>query len=77
MPHRTSPAMLNVPSESWNPVHLHVCPVCNKTHAVTPAYQSVAWGRQLCCSCVCEVERRRRVRKQHHDAFALRVQHKR
>jgi len=53
---------------------LHNCPVCGKAHEVTPARQSVAWGRQLSCSCACEVERRRRVRKQHHDAYALRVQ---
>jgi hypothetical protein len=51
---------------------IHICPVCGKALAVTPAHQSVAWGRQLCCSCACEVERRRRVRRQWHEAYARR-----
>lgn len=51
----------------------HVCPVCGKAHAVTSARQSVAWGRQLCCSCDCELERRRRVRRQLLDAYASRA----
>jgi hypothetical protein len=37
----------------------HICPVCGKSHAVTPARQSVAWGRRLTCSCAFELERRR------------------
>jgi hypothetical protein len=41
---------------------IHVCPICGKAHEVVPARQLVAWGRQLCCSCDCELERRRRVR---------------
>ena len=53
---------------------LHVCPVCGKTHAVTPARQSLAWGRQLSCCCACEGERRRRVRRQLLDVHALRAQ---
>jgi hypothetical protein len=52
---------------------LHICPVCGKPHTVTEARQSVAWGRQLTCSCACEVERRRRVRKQLVDIRAPRA----
>lgn len=52
---------------------LHVCPVCGKTHAVNPARHSVAWGRQLTCSCGCESERRRRIRKQLLEAYSLRA----
>jgi hypothetical protein len=51
----------------------HVCPVCGKMHAVNPARHSVSWGRQLTCSCVCEAERRRRVRKQLLGAYSMRA----
>lgn len=52
---------------------IHVCPVCGKAHAVNPARQSVSWGRQLTCSCDCEAERRRQVRKQLLGAHAMRA----
>jgi hypothetical protein len=67
--------MLNGPSDSGGPVSLHVCPVCGKTHAVAPARQLVAWGRQLTCSCACEHERRR-MRKQRFHAYVLSMQNK-
>ena len=43
---------------------LHICPVCGKSHTETAARLSVAWGRRLTCSCACELEHRRRVRRQ-------------
>ncbi|MEW5769127.1 MAG: hypothetical protein AB1831_02065 [Pseudomonadota bacterium] len=51
----------------------HVCPACGKSHEVPGAHQSVAWGRQLCCSCDCELERRARVRRQLLEAVARRT----
>jgi hypothetical protein len=56
--------MPNVPSDGETMMTIHVCPVCGKSHAVNAARHSVAWGRQLTCSCECESEHRRRVREQ-------------
>jgi len=69
--------MPNVPYDGGVEMTRHVCPVCGKAHAVTPAYQSVAWGRQLSCCCACEVEYRRRVRKQLLDTYASQGQDRR
>lgn len=66
--------MPNVPSDGGVEMTLHVCPVCGKTHAVNPARQSVAWGRQFTCSCECESERRRRMREQVLGAHSMRAQ---
>lgn len=51
---------------------IHICPVCGKTHAVRPSHQAVAYGRQLRCYCACELEHRRRVRRQLLAACATR-----
>ena len=68
--------MPNGPFEVGAAMPQHTCPVCGKTHAVTAARQSVAWGRRLTCSCTCEVERRRRVRRRLLGPHALRMHDK-
>lgn len=45
-----------------SPLQLHQCPVCGETHEVTAVRAQLAYGRQLCCSPDCEVERRFRMR---------------
>jgi len=52
---------------------LQICPVCGKEYQVGPARKAVAWGRQLACSCSCELEHRRRVRQRLLDACRLRA----
>jgi transcription elongation factor Elf1 len=43
--------------------HTYRCPVCGKEHQVNPARHNVGWGRQLTCSCACEIQRRKAVRR--------------
>jgi hypothetical protein len=50
-----------------NVLVMHRCPVCGRSHGVTPARASVAYGRQLTCGPDCESVRRRAMRSEHLD----------
>jgi hypothetical protein len=43
--------------------HLHRCPICMNEHAVNEARHRLAYGRQLTCSCKCEIQRRKMVKR--------------
>ena len=45
-----------------NGLYLHLCPICGTEHRVNEARHRVAYGRQLTCSCECEVQRRKKIR---------------
>ena len=42
-----------------NPIHT-VCPICGKIHSVNPVRHSLAYGRPITCSSMCEIQRRKK-----------------
>jgi hypothetical protein len=48
--------------EQQENLHVYRCPTCEKKHLVNEARHRLAYGRQLTCSCVCEVQRRKKVK---------------
>lgn len=48
-----------VPYKPYDFARLHRCPVCRQLHEVNEARHSVAYGRQLTCSCECEIRKRK------------------
>lgn len=43
--------------------YMYRCPTCMKEHAVNEVRHRLAYGRQLTCSCNCEIQRRKMIKK--------------
>jgi hypothetical protein len=60
--------------ETLSARHVYRCPVCGTAHEVNEARHRVAYGRQLTCSCACEIRRRKAVKDRWRNRRAGREQ---
>jgi hypothetical protein len=55
----SSPTLANGTREN---LYRHRCPTCMQEHVVNEVRHRLAYGRQLTCSCKCEIQRRKAIK---------------